>query len=642
MKKPPKIKKKRRPLRTPPATGAKKSLWLNVLPDDIWIRVKYGITIYEALRKTTLDLDTECNGLGTCGKCKIKVITPIGPPDRQEQRLLTSAELDQGIRLACRTPIRKDLVVFSDTQRDPSELFQILKHGQTQDIALDPLLDRIPVLIPPPDLQTAASDFHRLRNVLGASRDNLKITHGCLSTLYADLRATEFRGEALLHRECMLAWSPVGSPNGRYGVIFDIGTTTLVGKLIDLDQGVEKGVISRLNAQTRFGSNIISRIQYLRDTKNGLPRLRSLLLNDLNAILRRLARAGDIETHHIFVAVAAGNTTMQHLLLGLDPSGIAEAPFAPVITEGVTFPTQKVGLDLHPDAMLYVMPAKSGYIGGDLISFILASGAADQETELVLGLDLGTNGEIFLGNGRRLLTCSAAAGPALEGARIQHGMIAKSGAIESVRGLEGELRYNVIGNTKPKGLCGSGLVDLAAVLLHHGVLDPEGLLGHHGRATETELLHSRLAPRPGSEVLDFVVATPEESFDGRTIKLLQNDIRELQLAKGAVAAAVQLLMDDMGVTVDRIDRVCMAGALGNYVNPLSAMRIGMLPFLDPAKIVSMGNAAATGATLALIAKAQWQRANAIADLADHVELSLHPGFYEAFIAAMDFPDRNVW
>lgn len=642
MKKNRKTKKKKRSYRSPPSARGKKINWLNVLPDDIWVRVKHGLTIYEALQKTNLDLDSECGGLGTCGKCKIRVVTPIGPPDEQEKKLLFPSELDNGIRLACRTRIKKSLVIQSDTEHDPADMFQILKHGIQRDYDLDPLLDIAPLSLAPPDLHNADSDFHRVRKALGESKKNLKITYGCLSTLYRDLRATGFSGEPLLHRECLLAWSPKGSPNGRYGLIFDIGTTTLVGKLIDLTKGIELGVISRLNSQTRFGTNVIRRIQFIRETQKGLKRLHRLLIHDLNAISRRLAQAGGIETRNIFVAVAAGNTTMQHILLGLDPSGISEAPFVPVITEGVTFPTQQVGLDLHPDAMLYVMPAKSGYIGGDLMSFILSSGVAEQDDKLILGLDLGTNGELFLGNRDRLLTCSAAAGPALEGACIAHGMIAKSGAIESVRVLKEHLKYNVIGNIKPKGICGSGLVDLIAVLLHYGVIDREGLIGPADIDEAGTVFASRIIDAEYVDIHHFLVATPEESFDGRTIVLHQKDIRELQLAKGAVAAGIEILMKKLGVESGDIDYIYMAGALGNYVNPLSAMRIGLIPTMDPQKVFTLGNAASTGATMALLSKSKWQRVNTLADRMEHVELTLEAGFDDAFITSMDFPDSNLW
>jgi uncharacterized 2Fe-2S/4Fe-4S cluster protein (DUF4445 family) len=642
MKKSKKAKKKKRPYRTAPAARNKKVNWLNVLPDDIWVRVKHGRTIYEALQKTNLDLDSECGGLGTCGKCKVRIITPIGPAGEQERKLLTPAELEGGIRLACQTRIKKTLAVHSGTKHDPTEMFQILKHGYEQEIEIDPLLDIVPLALRPPDLQDAASDFNRVRHALGPLYADLKITHSCLSSLYRNLRSTAFFGEALLHRRCMLAWSPKGSPNGRYGLIFDIGTTTLVGKLIDLENGREKGVISRLNSQIQYGTNVIRRIQYIRETRKGFMRLRRLLIRDLNAIARRLAEAGGITTRNIFVAVAAGNTTMQHILMGLDPSGIAEAPFVPVVTEGVTFPTRLLDLDLNPDAMLYVLPSKSGYIGGDLMGFILSSGVAELEGKIVLGLDMGTNGEIFLGNRSRVLTCSAAAGPALEGARITHGMIAKSGAIESVYVDNQQLKYKVIGNINPKGICGSGLVGLVAVLLHFGVIDPEGLIGPKQIDEAGKLFASRLVRSEHSDIQHFLVASPEASFDGRTILLHQKDVRELQLAKGAVAAGIEILMQRLGITAGDIDQIYLAGALGNYVHPLSAMRIGLIPRVDPKKVVTMGNAAAAGAAMALVSKKKWQQLRTIADQVEHVELSLHPGFDDLFVAAMDFPDSNMW
>jgi len=643
MKKPKKAKKRKRIYQTPPSAKGKKINWLTVLPDDIWVRVKYGFTIYGALQKTNVDIESDCGGLGTCGKCKIRIITAIGPPDQQEKKLLSKTELENGIRLACRTQMKKSLVVQSETQNNGKDHLQILKHGahQCYDIT-DPLLKIVPLSLHAPNRSDSTSDFNRLRNALGPDYKQLKITHECLSTLYHNLRKTNFSGEALLHRNCLLAWSTAGSPNGRYGLIFDIGTTTLVGKLLHLEVGQEIAAISRLNSQMRYGADVIRRIEYIRREPNGFDHLRGLLVNDINAITHRLVEASGISTRNIFVAMAAGNTTMQHMLIGLNPSGIAEAPFAPVITEGVNFPARHIGINLHPDAMLYVMPGKSGYIGGDLIGFILASGAADQEDKLVLGVDMGTNSELFLGNRHRMLTCSAAAGPAFEGGRIDHGMIAKSGAIESLRVQDDKLNYNVIGNTKPKGLCGSGLVDLVAVLLHYGVVAGDGLLSPETIEEAGDIFASRLIKKQNSDTFDFLVAISDECADGRTILLSQNDVRELQLAKGAVAAGIELLLKEIGATVADIDEICLAGALGNYVNPLSAMRIGLIPTVVSEKVATLGNAAATGASMALLSQKKWHRASDIADQIEHVELSLHPGFYDAFIEAMDFPSTNLW
>jgi uncharacterized 2Fe-2S/4Fe-4S cluster protein (DUF4445 family) len=437
----------------------------------------------------------------------------------------------------------------------------------------------------------------------------------------------------------MIAWQPWEEGGRRYGLVFDLGTSTLVGKLISLLDGQEIAAISRLNSQSKFGANVISRLQYIKENKQGLRSLNELLVRDLNLIGRRLLEVGGLKPEDIFIGVAAGNTTMQHLLLNLDPSGIAQAPFNPVSTDGMILKAAEVGLIFHPEALLYLMPTRSGYIGGDLISAVIASGAAEQDDLMILGMDLGTNGEIFLGNRKRLLTCSAAAGPALEGAKISHGMIAKGGAIEGVTSGDEDFWYRVISNIKPKGICGSGLVDLVAVLLHCGIVDYEGLL-QPVRQYAGDKLMSRVVERSG--VYDFLVASQEESFDGRPIYLTQRDVRELQLAKGAVAAGIRTLMDEMGVGVEDIDRVYLAGALGNYVHPLSAERIGLIPTVRPGIIQSLGNAASTGASMVLLSKAYWQMANELAHSIEHIELSTRVDFNDYFIESLNFPEKNLW
>jgi uncharacterized 2Fe-2S/4Fe-4S cluster protein (DUF4445 family) len=636
-------KKRRKKLYQPhPRIRDRRSVWLNVLPADRWIKVKRNFTLLETLQKAGIELESDCGGDGTCGKCRVRIVTALGPPDEQEKKLLTKEELERGERLACRVRIKKSLVVYTDEPPSQLAMVQILKHGRTPDVTLDPLIEKQAAEVPPPSLENPESDFRRLRIALGDAFADMRITAHCLGSLYRDLRYTGFRGEALIHDNCLLSWEPPGSFRGRYGLVFDIGTTTLVGKLIDLTDGHEVGVMSRLNSQSRYGSNVINRIQYVREKKAGRKRMRELLIADLNWITRGLLEAGDLVPEDIFIAVAAGNTTMQHFLLGLDPSGIAEAPFAPVITEGVTFRTAELGLNMHPDAMLYVMPCRSGYIGGDLISFILCSGSAQETDRMILGLDFGTNGEIFLGNRHRMLTCSAAAGPALEGARISRGMMARAGAIESVRVKDNNLQYNVIGNIKAKGLCGSGLVDLVAVLLHFGVIDTQGLMGPLLIREEGDLFRSRVLPVKDLEVFDFLVAGPYQSFNRKPILLKQLDVRELQLAKAAVAAGVQVLMKRMGISVEDIDTIYLAGALGNYVNPYSAMRIGLIPCTAPEKIVSLGNAASAGARLTLLSKSHWHEAADIARRIEHVELSVQPDFEDYFVDAMDFPAGNLW
>lgn len=617
----------------------RRHVWLKVLPEDLWLKVRRGKTILEALQRANVELEGDCGGLGKCGKCKVKVLSSIGPPSPEGEELLEKEELKQGIRLACRTKLKKDLTIQVGEYEPDVTYYQILKTGRRPIFYLDPLLDKKLVTLTPEAHNGGLADFERIKLAMGPDYRDLTAPLHCLRTLPDMLVKTEFHGAAVVHGKSLIAWQPWEEGGRRYGLVFDLGTSTLVGKLVSLLDGNEIAAISRLNSQSKFGANVISRLQYIKENSKGLRHLNELLIRDLNLITKRLLQVGGLSPEDIFIGVAAGNTTMQHLLLSLDPTGIAQAPFNPVSTDGMILKAGEVGLHLHPEALLYVMPTRSGYIGGDLISAIIASGAAEQRELMILGMDLGTNGEIFLGNSSRLLTCSAAAGPALEGAKISHGMIAKDGAIEGVNSGNGDLEYRVISNIKPRGICGSGLVDLAAVLLHCSIVDHEGLIRPDGERAE-DPLSSKVVERAG--VYDFVVASSEESFDDRPIYLTQKDIRELQLAKGAVAAGIKTLMDEMGVKVEDIDRVYLAGALGNYVHPLSAMRIGLIPKVRPGIIESLGNAASTGASMVLLSKTYWQMANELAHSIEHIELSTRLDFNEYFVESLNFPEENFW
>ncbi|MFC2027155.1 ASKHA domain-containing protein [Chloroflexota bacterium] len=613
-------------------------VWLNVLPDDLWLNVRKGDTVFEVLQEAGLELDADCGGLGKCGKCKVRVLTSIEPPSDDEEGFLDQEEIDQGIRLACRTQIHSDMVVHVGETEIGAEYVQILKSGHRPLFQLDPLVKKHFIPLATHHENEGLSNFDRIKLAMGPDYLDMTASLSCLRTLPQSMKETEAHGAAVLHEKHLLDWQGWGKLAYGYGLVFDIGTTTLVGKLIDLSDGTETAVVSRLNGQIRYGSDVISRLQYVKENPNGLLRLHNLLIGNLNRITRRLAKVGGLVPDDIFIVVAAGNTTMLHLVLGLPPDGIAEAPFAPVLSDGLIVKAADVGLQLHPEALLYTMPMKSGYVGGDLISVILASGAAEQEDKIILGLDLGTNGEIFLGNRKRMMTCSAAAGPAMEGARISSGMIAKDGAIEAVGFEKGNLQYRDVANIKPKGLCGSGLVDLIAVLLQLGIIDEEGLITPPGEGL-AEGLSSRVINKKG--INSFLVAPAEESYENKPIFLTQKDVRELQLAKAAVAAGIATLMDEMGIEVDDIDQVYLAGALGNYVNPHSAMRIGLFPKIDTEKIVSLGNAASTGASMVLLSKFYWQMANELIDFIEHVELSSRMDFNEYYIENMDFPKEEL-
>jgi uncharacterized 2Fe-2S/4Fe-4S cluster protein (DUF4445 family) len=620
------------------------NVWLKVLPQELWLKVRRGETIWEVLQRSDVDAEvaSDCGGLGKCGKCKVKVHTAIGPPSKEAKVLLHQEDLKQGIRLACRTRIEKDLVITVGEIDTAEDYIQILKAGERPVFQLDPLLCQKFVSLPFPDQvdqREAIPDFDRIKLALGPQYKDMTASLGSLSKLPENLKEYNYQGAVVLHENRLLALQEPSELGQIWGLVFDIGTSTLVGKLINMVDGTEIAAVSRLNSQMRYGSNVISRLQYIQQHPYNLDFLHSLLIRDLNGIIKRLLNVSGLKPEDIFVAVAAGNTTMQHFLLNLPPHGIAEAPFLPLITDGVVAKALDIGLKLNPEALLYTMPMQSGYIGGDLIGTIMASGAAEQDDKVVLGLDIGTNGEIFLGNSKRLITCSAAAGPALEGASISSGMIAATGAIEGVSLEDDAIHYQVIGNVQPRGLCGSGLVDLVAVLLHIGIIDTQGLIRPPQKRIAREIA-SRITRKSGT--YNFLIAPAGQNNNGRPIYLMQRDVRELQLAKAAISAGIQILMDEMGIQLEDINQVCLAGALGNYINTYSAMRIGLIPTVDPGIVTSLGNASSTGASMTLLSKQYWQLANELSDSIEHVELSFRADFNHYFVEAMNFPEIDLW
>ena len=625
---------------SPSERDKKSKVNVKVLPDELRLKVRLGTTILEALQEADINLEGDCGGLGKCGRCKVKVLSEMRPPSKEEKELLGEDEIEEGIRLACRSRIEKDCVIQVEETGSERGDHQILAIGTRPVFRLDPLIDERLVTLESTPQENGLSDSEQIKLALGGEYPNFQLSLHCLRTLPASLEKTPFQRTAVIHHSSLLALHDREEVGGLYGLTFDLGTSTLVGKLIRLSDGNEVAAISRLNSQSKYGADIISRIQYVKEQQHGLEELNHLIINDLNQITKELLGAANLEACDIFITVAAGNTIMQHLLLSLDPTGIAHAPFAPVSTDGLILRAADIGITLHPEALLYVMPSRSGYIGGDLISMILASGCAEQADKIALGLDLGTNGEIFLGNRKRLMTCSAAAGPALEGARISHGMIAKEGAIERVYAEDGNLSYQVIGNVEPRGMCGSGLVDLVAVLLDRYIIDQGGLIQPPQGGSE-DTLSARVIQRDKG-VYDFLVAATEESFAQKPIYLSQKDVRELQLAKGAVAAGIQILMDEMGMDIKDIDTVYLAGAFGNYIHPLSAMRIGLIPMVRPGIVQSLGNAASTGASMVLLSKAYWQKANDLVQSIEHIELSTRLDFNEYFVESLNFPEKNLW
>ena len=425
---------------------------------------------------------------------------------------------------------------------------------------------------------------------------------------------------------------------GKLGVAFDLGTTTVAGALFDLHTGLERATYAVMNRQIPMGDDVISRITAVRKDPAALAKLQSLAVASLNEILRALCDECGETTRSIHKLTVAGNTTMQQLLLGLDPSPLGEKPFTPAFIEAQTLPAARLGLLAHPDATLAVFPQIGGFVGGDTVAGLLAA-HFDTLTQPTLLVDIGTNGEIALLKDGVIFAASTAAGPAFEGARIRQGMRATDGAIDQIWLQSGDLRCHVIGDTEPRGLCGSALVDAVAVLLRLGLIDTTGSLAlpDPRPAALTDALARRLVA--GENGNNYVLSY---GSDGNAcVTLTQQDIRELQLASGAIRAGIEALLHKAGLTVRSLDAILLAGGFGNYIRRENALRIGLLPPLYYLAIRFIGNASLTGAKRALLAQTEFARAQALRARTVHVELASEPRFTDLFMDHMFFPEEGA-
>jgi len=433
-------------------------------------------------------------------------------------------------------------------------------------------------------------------------------------------------------------WQFMPYTGRKYGLAFDLGTTTVVGWLVDLDTGDTLAARAVTNPQNVYGADVISRIGHA-GTHEGLRQLQQKILAACNEIIRCLLDEGRVAGDEIYEIVAVGNTTMSHLFLGIDPTFLATAPYVPAFAGRMELEARELGLDVMPAGRVVVLPNIAGYVGSDTVGVMLATDIG-RRPGFCLAVDIGTNGEVVLAGRGRLLTCSTAAGPAFEGARIRHGMRAAAGAIEGVRIDGGEVGLEVIDDATPLGICGSGLLDAAAAMVQVGLISPTG------RLLPPESLPEGVPPglkerlRRGKDGTEFVLAQDGSVATGEDIVITQKDIRELQLAKAAIYAGIQVLLKELEVTPEEIDEILLAGAFGNYIKIDSALALGLLPAVAPGRIKAVGNAAGDGARMALISGTARAEASDLARRAGHVELSTWPDFQDEFVNAMYFPKQG--
>ncbi|MGI6727830.1 MAG: ASKHA domain-containing protein [Anaerovoracaceae bacterium] len=418
-----------------------------------------------------------------------------------------------------------------------------------------------------------------------------------------------------------------------YGIAFDIGTTTVVGMLWDLKNGTLINTVARTNPQSIYGGDIISRIMFCSQKDGNLQLMQEMILNCLNDIVNQLIQRNKINTDDIQEVTIAGNTTMSHLLLNIDPSTLAKAPFKPNFYGPISINAEALDLAIYPEALIHILPNIEGHVGSDITAVLLASGLRDLDGAN-LAIDVGTNGEILLAYKGKVLTCSTAAGPAFEGASISRGMRAAKGAIEAVKICNGVVELSIIDDNIPVGICGSGLIDSISEMLSTGIISKTGKLINNEEAKKIELpeeIIKRLHKSKNGD--EFVLYRREKDED---ITINQKDIREVQLAKGAISAGITLLMKELNINVEDLNHIFLAGAFGNYINKKSALKIGLLPKVSEEKVVSIGNAAGVGTCMALLSKTAREHSYNLAKETKHVELADHPDFQETFLQAMYF------
>ncbi|TMG32930.1 MAG: DUF4445 domain-containing protein [Chloroflexi bacterium] len=600
-----------------------KKLEVRYQPFDKTTRVPPGTTLFSAAHWIGLPIDSTCGGRGTCGKCKVQVLEGGAEITTADRKQLRPGELEAGWRLSCQAK------VYEDTTVSVPELLRVPKAatmGVNRLVLLDPNVRKVYVELTEPSLEDQRSDVERLRDALTAEGFDMKSDLRVLRTLPAILRAAEFKVTAVLGGDQLIAVEPDDTREQSYGVAFDLGTTTVVGTLMNLRTGMAEAVRSTLNGQAPFGADVISRISHGMQGDEAKDELREAIQRTMNGILAELYEAAGVDRNRLYEMVIVGNATMLHLLLGIDATPISMMPFTPAFREPLYLPARDVGLDIHPAGYVQTLPVIGAYVGADIVAGVIATGLA-REDKLRVFVDVGTNGEIVLGSVKRVLCTAAPAGPAFEGSQIRCGMRATDGAIEGVT-LTDHVELQVIGgDIPPKGICGSGLVDTVAQLRLAGLLDAGGKMRSREEVPEHPL-SDRLITVDG--VRGFLLA--------ENVYLSQRDVRELQFGKGSIATGIKVLMDVMGVTAADLDEVLLGGSFGSYLNPESAKIIGLVPPVDVDRILSVGNTAGEGAKMSLLSFRERQVAFELPEKIEYVELSGRSDFNDSFVSVLAFPE----
>jgi uncharacterized 2Fe-2S/4Fe-4S cluster protein (DUF4445 family) len=618
-------------------------------PSGNVVHIEVGTLLSDAAVEAGVSLNLPCGGQGRCGRCRVRV--EHGAVSHRSGVRLSSTQLEDGWALGCQAVIKGDAVVWVPEQ-EQIELEFITKTTGAERVALaaefrgevDPSVRRVHVAIEPPSLDDQTTDWDRLLRELLLQHGirNVSATLPMLRELARDLREADWNVTAILDMG-----DPVADPHALprlidllpgdqserdYGIAVDIGTTTNVIYLVDLQSGRVIDRASAYNAQISAGEDIISRIIFSLK-RDGLHRLQKMVLRTLNGLLEELTSRNQIPPRQIGKVVVAGNTTMIQLFLALDPKAIREMPFIPTIGQPLPVTAEEVGLNINPQATVDCLPMVGAYVGADITAGVLASGMYDTDA-LTLFIDVGTNGEIVLGNRDWLLTCACSAGPAFEGSGVRHGMRATAGAIEEIWLDQHTLEptYETIGGLPARGICGSGMIGLLAEMFVTGILDKAGKIRRDQPSPRV---------RVGDHGGEYVVVWANQSGIGTDIVINEVDTENLLRTKGAIYAGFSVLVKSVGLQLADVEQVLIAGAFGQYINIEKAIQIGLLPDMPWDRFHYLGNTSALGAYHALVSRSMRRELSGVAQKMTYLELSADNTFYDQFMSALFLPHTDI-
>lgn len=588
-----------------------------------------GITLRDAALELGLVIESSCGGLGTCGECRVIVTEGVKEPSLADGQHFSKDELEKGVRLSCQTAVTGDVtcLVPEDSQSFDA---RIMTEGKAGAFRLDPGLKKICLELPEPETGQNYFDIEVLISELSKKGFPVaEFNFSLLKDIPKLFRKNRFKVTAVVDSKRLLAIEGGDTTSLLYGAAIDIGTTTVAAKLVNINTGEVCAVSSALNAQQVHGADVITRTNYIISRNEGLKELHGLIVSQVNTLIGQLCGEAGIERHSVYKVSLAGNTIMRHIFLGINPENIAFSPYVPVVKRALSLSAGETGIDINPGGLVYLLPDIGSYVGSDITGVLTVLNLEDED-KLRLVVDIGTNGEIVLGSGKEILSCSSPAGPAWEGASITWGMRASRGAIERAEIQNGSLKIVTIGNTEAKGICGSGLHDLVVEFVRAGVIDMTG------RILDREKLPESLNPELKERIIREESGVNNIKLTEGGVLLTQKDIREVQLAKAAISAGISILMKELKVTPDKIEEIYVAGAFGNHLKGEDAVELGLLPRTKADRIKFIGNAALAGAEAVLLSEEARLKAERLSENIRYVEISGREDFQDIFVNSMFF------